>query len=44
MVLPKVSESGVTGEDTVAGPKISKLKEPVVGKFLIVMGKQKNSS
>ena len=37
MVLPKILESGVTGEETVAGPKISKLKEPVVGKFAIVM-------
>ena len=44
MVLQKILESGVTGEETVAGPKISKLKEPVVGKFLTVMGKQKNSS
>ena len=44
MVLPKFLESGVTEEETVAGPKILKLKEPVVGKFLIVMGKQKNSS
>ena len=44
MVLPKILESDVTGEEIVAGPKISKLKEPVVGKFLTVMGKQKNSS
>ena len=44
MVLPKFSESGVTGEEIVAGSKISKLKEPVAGKFLTVMAKQKNSS